>query len=98
LTFTRSPASLCIVGKIRTNDELWARIRRLMTALRQRREEDLANEIEDALRSNTGLTDGWHLMLDGLVAAQSSGQARFTAEEQAELEEIIDAVREALRR
>ncbi len=49
--------------KIRTNDELWARIETLITVLRQRREQDLANQVENALRSNTGLTDGWHLLL-----------------------------------
>jgi hypothetical protein len=86
------------VVKIRTNDELWARIETLITILRQRREQDLANQVENALRSNTGLTDGWHLMLDGLVAARSAGQARLTAEERAELDEIVNAVRRAVSR
>jgi hypothetical protein len=86
------------VVKIRTNDELWARIETLITVLRQRREHDLANQVEDALRSNTGLTDGWHLMLRGLVAARSAGQARLTAEERAELDAIVNAVRRAVSR
>lgn len=87
-----------LMSPIRTNEELWAEIDRFITALRLRHEEDLANEVERALQSNMGLTDGWHTMLDGLVAARSSGCGHLTTEEEAKLDEIVAAVRDALRR
>ena len=87
-----------LMAPISTTEELWARIEGLIDALRLRSEGDLADEVERALRSNTGLTDGWHMMLDGLVAARSSGERRLTADERAEMDEIIDAVQKALTR
>ena len=85
-----------LVAPIRTNEELWARIEALIGGLRLRDEEDLADEVERALHANAGLTDGWQLMLDGLVAARSSGEVRLSSEERTELAEIIDATRMAL--
>ena len=98
LTRTGEPATLCLVAPIRTNEELWARIEALIGGLRLRDEEDLAAEVERALRANAGLTDGWHLMLEGLVAARSSGEARLSSEERTDLDEIIHATRRALTR
>jgi len=83
---------------IGTNEELWARIDGLIEVLRSRDEEELADNVEQARRSNMGLTDGWHSMLDGLVAARSSGESRLRQQERAELNEIIDATRRALTR
>ena len=83
---------------ITTTEELWERIRRLIAALRRRGGENIATQIEQALRSNTGLTDGWSLMLDGLTTARTHGEAHLTIEERAELDRIIDAVRNALQR
>ena len=83
---------------ITTNEELWARIESLIDSLKLRDQGDIAKEVERALRTNMGLTDGWHEMLDGLVAARASGQGRLTAEERAELDELINAVRTALAR
>jgi len=92
---TRESYSL---GAVQSTDALWVRIRALVAALRGRGEEDLARYVEGAVRSNTGLTDGWELMLDGLVAARSFGEKRFADEERADLDEIIAAVQKALKR
>jgi hypothetical protein len=62
------------VQPIETTEELWARIEALITALNERGEQDLATLVEEALRSNSGLTDGWNLMLEGLIAARSAGE------------------------
>ena len=83
---------------ITTNEDLWARIESLIDSLKLRDQGDIAKEVERALRANMGLTDGWHEMLDGLVAARASGEGRLTAEERAELDELINAVRTALAR
>jgi hypothetical protein len=54
------PATLLLIAAITSNEELWARTEGWIQALRLRGEADLANQVERALRSNTGLTDGWH--------------------------------------
>jgi hypothetical protein len=75
----------------KATEELLGRIVGLIHALEQRGEEDLAGEVQRALPLNTCVTDGWYLMLDGLRAARSSGDGRLTADERADLDEIIEA-------
>jgi hypothetical protein len=84
-----------LVEQWKSDAEAWTRMLPLIQALRLRGEEDLATDVARALRSNTG-PDGRHMMLDGLVAARSSGEGRLTADERADLDEFIEAVQQAL--
>ena len=80
-----------LVEEWKATEELLGRIVGLIHALELRGEEDLAGEVQRALPLNTTVTDGWYLMLDGLRAARSSGDGRLTADERADLDEIIEA-------